>query len=144
MRNTEINATIGISQLNEVDSFIEIRKKNYDQFILILKRYPEHFIPLKKEGMSPLCFPFLMKDTLEKQRLNHYLQENGIETRPIISGNLLLQPFLHKYYDRSEYPNSDFIHKNGFYIGNNQFVDNERMDCLSRYIDNYFKDHAFH
>jgi CDP-6-deoxy-D-xylo-4-hexulose-3-dehydrase len=144
VRNTEINATIGISQLKAVDSFIDIRRKNYDRFIQILKKYPKHFIPLKQPGMSPLCFPFLMNDTQEKQRLKHYLQDNGIETRPIISGNLLLQPFLKKYYNKSEFQNSDFIHKNGFYIGNNQFVNEERMNILSQHIDKFFENYDVH
>jgi CDP-6-deoxy-D-xylo-4-hexulose-3-dehydrase len=142
VRNTEFNATIGISQLKAIDSFIDIRRKNYDRFIQILKKYPEHFIPIKQPGMSPLCLPFLMNNLKEKQQLQQYLRDNGIETRPIISGNLLLQPFLHKYYNKSEFQNSDFVHTNGFYIGNNQFVNEERMNILSQHIDNFFEDYG--
>ena len=144
VRNTEINATIGISQLKSIDSFIDIRRKNYERFIQILKKYPEHFIPIKQPGMSPLCFPFLMNNTQEKQDLQHYLYDNGIETRPIISGNLLLQPFLQKYYNITEFQNSDFVHTNGFYIGNNQFVNEERMNILFQHIYNFFENYDAH
>lgn len=144
VRNTEINATIGISQLKSVDSFIDIRRKNYDRFIQILEKYPEHFIPIKQPGMSPLCFPFLMSNTQEKRHFQQYLFDNEIETRPIISGNLLLQPFLKRYYIKSEFQNSDFIHTNGFYIGNNQFIDDARMNILARHIDSFFENYDDH
>ncbi len=144
VRNTEINATIGISQLKSIDSFIDIRRKNYDRFIQILENYPDHFIPLRQPGMSPLCLPFLMKNAKEKQHLQRYLSDNEIETRPIISGNLLLQPFLQKYYKKSEFSNSDFVHMNGFYIGNNQFVNEDRMNILSQHIKKFFKNYDSH
>ena len=47
---------------------------------------------------------------------------------------MLRQPFLKKYYNNSLYKNSDFIDNNAFYIGNNQFVDSERMELLKRLI----------
>lgn len=144
VRNTEFNATIGISQLKAVDSFIDIRRTNYDRFLQILIKYPEHFIPIKQPGMSPLCFPFLMKDIQAKKHLQQVLYDNGIETRPLISGNLLLQPFLQKYYIKSEFLNSDFVHTNGFYIGNNQFVNEERMNILSKHIENFFEIYDTH
>jgi hypothetical protein len=37
---------------------------------------------------------------------------------------------LRKHYLPAEFPNADFLHENSFYIGNNQFVTDERMDVL--------------
>ena len=48
------------------------------------------------------------------------------------------QPFLRKYYRPAEFPNADFIHENAFYIGNNQFVNDERIDALDRLMQQFF------
>ena len=61
---------------------------------------------------------------------NRFIRGKGIESRPIISGNLLQQPFLKKYYVPGEFDVADMLHRNAFYIGNNQFVDKSRLDVL--------------
>ena len=38
-----------------------------------------------------------MKNKLIKNKLENYLNKNGIETRPFIAGNLLRQPFLRDF-----------------------------------------------
>jgi CDP-6-deoxy-D-xylo-4-hexulose-3-dehydrase len=58
------------------------------------------------------------------------IHDAGIESRPLISGNLLRQPFLRQYYDPDDFANADFLHANAFYIGNNQFVTAERLAVL--------------
>ena len=54
----------------------------------------------------------------ERKLLNRLLK-NGVETRPIISGDFSQQPALKKYNIKKQklYKNADFIHKFGFYIG---------------------------
>ena len=73
-----------------------------------------------------------------KRAFQKTLAEAGIESRPIIGGNLMRQPFLRKYYRPAEFPNADLLHENAFYIGNNQFVTDERMDVLDRLMQKFF------
>ena len=58
------------------------------------------------------------------------LENNGVENRPIISGNLLKQPFLKEYKLNIKKPNIDIIDK-GFYIGNNQFLTNKQFEDVN-------------
>jgi CDP-6-deoxy-D-xylo-4-hexulose-3-dehydrase len=67
------------------------------------------------------------------KKFKKILYKNNIEFRPIISGNLLRQPFL-KLFSNSM-PNADIVHKNGIYIGNNQFVNKSRIDWLATLFD---------
>lgn len=69
------------------------------------------------------------------------MMKEGIESRPLISGNLLRQPFLSQYYDPANFKNADFIHENAFYIGNNQFVDSLRMNRLDQLMKEFFEKH---
>ena len=71
------------------------------------------------KNISSYAFPifFYKKNILNK--FKKLLEINKIEYRPIISGNILKQPFLKM---NKKMINSDFVHNNGIYIGNNQFV----------------------
>ena len=82
--------------------------------------------------------PFVLKDGSKKKPFQALIRESGIESRPLISGNLLQQPFLKQYYVPGEYDTADFLHRNAFYIGNNQFVNDERLDVLERLMKQFF------
>lgn len=134
-RNTEFNAVLGLSQLPKLDKFIEIRNRNYRRFLSICRRFEDKLVILDRPGMSSFVLPFVLKDVALKAPFRELIRENGIESRPLISGNLLQQPFLKKYYKAGEFEVADMLHRNAFYIGNNQFVNDERLDVLEKLME---------
>ena len=137
-RNTEFSAVLGLCQLRRIDDFIRIRNRNYGRFLEICKRYPKELITLEAEGISSFVLPFIFRNSLQKQEFQKLIQSVGIESRPLISGNLLRQPFLQHYYDVRDYPNADLLHTNAFYVGNNQFVGEERIQFLENLMSKFF------
>jgi CDP-4-dehydro-6-deoxyglucose reductase, E1 len=137
-RSTELNAVLAGRQLARLDGFIRIRNRNYQQFFELCQRYPEHLLSLKPNGISSFALPFLLKDKGQKHALQAAMRAAGIESRPLISGNLLRQPFLRSFYSRGEFPNADFLHTQAFYIGNNQFVTAKRMKVLEKLLRQFF------
>ena len=134
-RNTELAAVLGISQLKRLDKFIEIRRDNYTKFVMMMnqnsKFHPMKFYP----GNSCFCFPFICRTKDIKDKLISLFEENGIEYRPIVGGNLLKQPYLdYEIEGKGENLNVDIIHENGVYIGNNQFVTDKDMKKLEKLI----------
>ena len=120
-RNTELNAVLGIEQLKRLDKNIEIRRKNFDCFMKHLD--PELFyIPYNDPGNSSFAFPFICKKREDMLKLKSIFTELGVEYRPIVSGNLLLHPFLAKWKDSVCVPNANILNDNGVYIGNNHFI----------------------
>ena len=120
-RNTELNAALGIEQLKRLDSHIESRRKNFECFMKHLN--PEHFyLPYNDPGNSSFALPFVCKRREDMLKLKTIFDELQIEYRPIVSGNLLLHPFLKKWKDSVAVPNATIINDNGVYIGNSQFV----------------------
>jgi len=138
-RNTEFNAVLGLVQLKHIDKFINIRCQNYRRFLRICKNYSKDLITIEAEGISSFALPFIFHDMQKKGLFQKIIRTAKIESRPLISGNLLLQPFLRKYYDSTGYNKADFIHTNAFYIGNNQFVNEERLNILEDIMEKFFK-----
>ena len=141
-RSTELNAVLGMCQLARLDDFIQRRNHNFRRYVALCRRYPEELIALDGAEVSSFSFPFLFHDHALKGAFQKTLAEAGIESRPIIGGNLMRQPFLRKHYRPAEFPNADFLHENAFYIGNNQFVTDERMDVLDGLMQTFLAKQA--
>ena len=125
-RNTELNAVIGLEQLKRLDENIKLRRDNFDYFVNNLD--PNLFyIPYNDPGNSSYSFPFVCKNPEDREKLKSIFDELGIEHRPIVSGNLLLHPFLKKWKDSVAVPNANKLNYGGVYIGNSQFVTKDMM-----------------
>ena len=112
VRNTELSAILGRSQLKKLNEYITKRNDAYLKFLKIISRYSEFLHTPYKNGISSFCLPFILKPANLKRKLQNFFTKKGIETRPIISGNLLRQPFLKTYFDNIDFPNADLLHKN--------------------------------
>jgi len=133
-RNTELGAILGLTQLKKIDSFIEARRKNYDQFYNILQQYKDKFFPIYYSlGNSSFCFPLIARSSETKVNLIQKLKVANIEFRPVVAGNLLRQPYLLDLTSE-ECPNADLLHGNGIYIGNNQFVKSKDLEILNKIL----------
>jgi CDP-6-deoxy-D-xylo-4-hexulose-3-dehydrase len=136
-RNHEICAVLGQSQLRRLDDMINIRRKNYNNYVDLLDYHYNLFHSHNyDEGNSSFCFPFVCKTIKIKENLRQLFVENNIEFRPIVSGNLLKHPFLKNYNITSskEVLNVDLIHENGIYIGNNHFITTRNIQNLLEII----------
>ena len=138
-RNNELGAILGLSQLKRLDDMITRRHEICNQFESILNKYNHLFHIPNFEGNSSFCLPFIFKDSMLKSNFQSFLEDNGVETRPLCSGNLLRQPFLKKY-KYQKFKNADYLHFHGFYIGNNHLITDEEIIILENLIKKFFKD----
>jgi CDP-6-deoxy-D-xylo-4-hexulose-3-dehydrase len=138
LRNTEFGAVLGLSQLPRLDDMIGKRREICEEFISILEKYDDIFHIPNFEGNSSFCLPFILNNKNMKKDLQEYLEDNGIETRPLCSGNLLRQPFLKDYSLGIDNPRVDYLHFNGFFIGNNHLITDDDIKKLRGILDDYF------
>ena len=136
-RNTDLGAYLGSLQLKRLDRMIKIRNQNYDRFFKILSHISEQlYIPEINSQISSFAFPLICKSSEDRGKVLEELERKGIEFRPIVSGNLLKQPFLSSFSESISMPNADILHTNGVYISNNHFVGKSELilleDALNR------------
>jgi CDP-6-deoxy-D-xylo-4-hexulose-3-dehydrase len=98
MKISDSHAVLGISQLDKLQSFVDLRQRNYRLLTEGLKKYEEHIIlPEIIEGADPSWFGYLitLKDHVtvgNKFELCEELESKNIGTRQLFGGNILRQP----------------------------------------------------
>ena len=128
LRPLDLTAAIGLSQFKRLNRMNKIRSDNRNRIINSLKKsllWSEQFTfldPIKKLKPSWFGLPILInKNYLKnKKKFLSYLNKNGIETRPIISGNFLNQPSIKLYglnENKKKFKNAQEIEDRGFFIG---------------------------
>ena len=144
LRPLEISAAIGFNQFKRLNQFKKTRFDNRVKIINRLKRskyWKDQFSfidPIKKLDPSWFGLPILINENLKwkKNKFLAYLNKNGIETRPIISGNFLNQPSikLYKLNAKKElFKNAQNIEDRGFFIGIHvEPISNTKLDLLEK------------
>ena len=123
VRPLEMSGAIGSVQLKKCDRFIEQRRKNAKIFQEKFSDLPNIKIQKEIGKSSYFGFSIILTDELEGRRdeVIKKLTELGVETRPIIAGNFMRQPVIEYFNYTSTLdgtPNADYLHDNGFFIGN--------------------------
>jgi CDP-6-deoxy-D-xylo-4-hexulose-3-dehydrase len=135
MRSTELNAILGLSQLQYLDKNIKLRNKNLKLFLDNLNS-DKFYTDYKLEGCSNYAFTLLLREPNDEllAKTIKLLQDEGIEYRRGMSGggNQLRQPYLSEYkFKYWEYKNVEHVHKYGFYIGNYPGLEAEKIVDLA-------------
>jgi CDP-6-deoxy-D-xylo-4-hexulose-3-dehydrase len=124
LKVTDMQAAIGVAQLEKLPAFIEARRKNFKFLYSTFKKYEDYFIlPMTEEHSEPswFGFPVLVKNTAPFRRADivNYLEDNKIATRMLFGGNLIKQPAYKniKYRLIGDLKNTDSVMNNLFWIG---------------------------
>ena len=125
LRPTEIAGAIGRSQFKDLFKFKKIRNLNRKKIVNLFKKNKKINRSIKvikpNKNVNPSWFglPLIVNKKNLLKNLMLRLEKNGIETRPIISGNFLKQPSVKKYglIKNIKFKNADYINNHGFFIG---------------------------
>ena len=143
MRNNEISATIGISQLKRLDKNNFTRSKNLKIFLENLnKRHYRTEYDIK--GNSNYAFPLVLKNKNFKNRnlLEKIMIKHKIEFRRgnAGGGNQLRQPYLRNIIKKNlslkNFSEVDHVHFFGYYIGNYPSLKKEKILKICNILNN--------
>ena len=134
LRSTDLQAFIGMSQIDKLDSFIEIRNNNFIMYNSMIKN---NILDIKEKSnclTSNFAYPVVNKN---RSLIIKKLRDEKIEARPLIAGSMSRQPFWIKKYGKTSFKNCDMIHNFGFYIPNHQGLSEYDIEKISTIINSF-------
>ena len=147
LRSTDMNASIGLVQLKKLEKFNNKRHE-------IGKTWNKAFSHLKKnELIQPMeitkgtkaswfGFPVICKTRKMRDDLREHLERNGIETRPIICGNMTKQPGIKniKYRISGKLSGADIIMDRGIFWGSSPDMTKSEINFVIKIIKKFFNE----
>jgi CDP-6-deoxy-D-xylo-4-hexulose-3-dehydrase len=124
LKLTDMQAAVGVAQLDKLDEFISARRRNW-QYLRDGLRQFEPFLILPKETpgtkASWFGFPITVREDSKVRRrdLVKHLEENRIATRLLFGGNIVRQPAYRdiRFEQSGDLVNSDRVAVGTFWIG---------------------------
>lgn len=139
LKASDFSAAVGVAQLDRLPGFIQKRRENWRYLREGLQGLPIEFVePAPNSEPSWFGFAFL---TPERNRLARHLDEKGIGNRPIMGGNLLMQP-AYKDIDCRIIGNLDGatrVHRDGIYVGVFPGISFEMLDYVICTMKGFFE-----
>jgi len=134
---TEIQAAMGLAQLEKLPSFIEARKKNFRLLYDELLEYEDFFVlPRWLPKSEPCWFAFpltVRKDApFTRREIVDWLTRRKIEAKMIFAGNIIKHPAYRGIQCRlaQDLTSSDYIMWNSFFIGVYPGLTEEKIEYM--------------
>ena len=144
LKMTDMQAAVGVAQLDKLDGFIQARNSNFNKIYAGLKDLQEFLIlPEATKNSEPSWFGFpitVRKDApFTRFELVQHIESRRIGTRQLFGGNLLRQPAYLKSPMRvvGDLTNADFITENTFWIGVYPGLTKDMVDYMLHEIQDF-------
>ena len=145
LRPTEINAAFGLHQIEKLPAFNrrrqEIAKFWCDSFAGLIEK--GEFYPMQTTASTDSTwfgFPIVCRSTDLRNQLRNHLEENGIETRPVICGNLARQPAFKLIPHRisGSLTGADAIMDRGLFWGSHPMMTQSDLEYVVSIVTDFF------
>ncbi len=146
LKATDMQAAVGVAQLDKLGAFIERRKANFSALYQILAPHADRLIlPHATPNSDPAWFGFVITvhDDVGFSRLDltRFLEANRIETRNLFAGNLLRQPAFMGIEHRTvgDLRNTDTIMNQTFFVGVYPGIGEPQLDYMGSVFQRFMK-----
>ena len=146
LKMTDLQAAVGVAQLNKLPHFIAQRKKNYTYLLEAMVAFEDHLVlPRVHEKADPawFAFPISVRDGAPFTRydLTRFLEHRHVETRPLFAGNILKQPAYKDINRRviGTLPVTDQIMRTTFFVGLFPGLGPTQLDYVIDTFSEFFK-----
>jgi CDP-6-deoxy-D-xylo-4-hexulose-3-dehydrase len=145
LKITDMQAAVGLAQLQRLDEFVAVRRRNWQYLRDGLRHLEDVFIlPVATANSEPSWFGFcltLRADALfDREDMLRFLNdEKKIGTRLLFGGNLLRQPYMkdRNFRVAGSLDNSDFVMNRTFWIGVYPGLTENHLDFVIETLTDY-------
>ena len=136
-RMTNIQAAIGLSQLEKITEHIKIKRQNTFLYNKILTSYDLPIsLPIEKEWAKSTFWMYgivLKNKKITAKTLSRKLFDNKIETRPLFLG-MHEQPVFKKMnlFKSDRYPNTEYLSKYGLYLPSGLRLNKSKIELICK------------
>jgi CDP-4-dehydro-6-deoxyglucose reductase, E1 len=145
LRGTDLQAAIGRVQLARREQFLARRREVAAIWAAARDRHPGLFLPVEAPpGASHFAFPLVLRReaSATRRRLTEFLETRGVETRPLVAGNLARQPALGRMAHRVAGPlaGADLLHERAIYVGLHPRLTDDQVAYLPVVIEEFARE----
>ena len=147
LKITDMQAAIGLAQLDRLPEFIKKRKENFQFLYEHLSSFEKYLIlpnSVENSDSSWFGFPITVRDdvSFSKESLINYLSQKLVDTRPVFAGNLIKQPyFKNKIFKTGKtLSNTDKIMNQSFWIGVFPGLSTEMLEYVIKQFETFLMD----
>ncbi len=144
LKITDMQAAVGVAQLEHLDGFIADRRRNFEALKKGLKAFEDFMIlPEATAGTEPswFGFPITLRENapFTRDELSIHLNDRKIGTRLLFGGNLIRQPYMKGRDFRvvGSLENADIIVDRTMWIGVYPGLDQRHVDYIVDTIDQF-------
>ena len=145
LKITDMQAACGVAQLEQLETFVAKRRKNYKYLRKRLSSL-ETFLKLPEvtENSEPswFGFPLVLKIGTDVNRadLLTYLDDNKIGTRLLFAGNLTKQPYMveQNYRIHGDLKNTDIVMNQTFWLGIYPGLTDTHLNYIAECLETFF------
>jgi CDP-6-deoxy-D-xylo-4-hexulose-3-dehydrase len=148
LKTTDLQAALGLSQLDKLDEFCAVRRRNWGRLRAALDGVPHLLLPEATRRSDPSWFGFVITvdpaAPFRRAELVAFLEERKIGTRRLFAGNLTRHPA----YDGQNYrvvgdlTNSDIVTEHTFWVGVYPALTDEMVDYIASSVKEFVGAHG--
>jgi CDP-6-deoxy-D-xylo-4-hexulose-3-dehydrase len=154
LKMTDMQAAVGVAQLEKLPSFVDARRRNFDYFHRRLARFGEILrLPEPTSHSTPSWFGFLVVvkpgTSVTRDTLVGALEAARVQTRMLFAGNLVRQPCFDEmratgtgFRQVGELPNTDRLMNDAFWFGVYPGMTEAHLDHICSTIERHLANHG--
>jgi len=152
LKVSDMQAAVGVAQLEKFPSFVQKRKENFTKLYDGLEEISDFILVQKQPKSDPSWFGFMiiLNDDLSYTRndIVEYLEKSNIQTRNLFAGNMLRHPMFddlsvdYDYRVIGSLKNTDKIMNDAFWIGLYPGMGDDAIDYMITSIKEYVQEQS--
>ncbi len=149
LKATDMQAAIGVAQLEKLPLFVKKRKENFAKLYNALKHIDELILNTATPNSDPSWFGFMitLKNGVPYSRNEfvQYLERANIQTRNLFAGNMIRHPMFTSLKNGVDYrivgelSNTDKIMNDSFWVGLYPGMGDDVIEFMSNTINEFCK-----